>query len=53
MRLLSLLFLLLALPQAGCVVGGYSGDSGFYLWPGSIVVTVLLVLLFLFLRRRR
>ena len=45
--------LALALSQTACVVGGYSSDGGFFLWPGSILVTVVLVLLFLFLRRRR
>ena len=45
--------LLLSLCQTACVVGGYSSEGGFYLWPGSIVVTVVLVLLFLFWRRRR
>jgi hypothetical protein len=43
----------LALSQTACVVGGYSSDGGFFLWPGSLVLTVVLVLLFLFLRRRR
>ena len=45
--------LLLALSQTACVVGGYSSDGGFVLWPGSIGITIVLVLLFLFLRRRR
>ena len=45
--------LALALSQTACVVGGYSSEGGFFLWPGSIVVTILLVLLFLFLRCRR
>lgn len=45
--------LALALSQTACVVGGYRCDGGFFLWPGSIVVTVLLVLLFLYMRRRR
>ena len=49
----SLLALSLALLQTACIAGGYSSDRGFFLWPGSIVVTVVLVLLFLFLRRRR
>ena len=53
MRRTSLLALSLALSQTACVVGGYSSDGGFFLWPGSLVVTALLVLLFLFLRRRR
>jgi hypothetical protein len=41
--------------QTGCVfVGGYSSKGGFYVWPGSIVITaVLVLLLWLFLRRRR
>jgi hypothetical protein len=43
----------LALSQTACVVGGYSSEGGFYLWPGSLVVTALLVLLFLYMRRRR
>ena len=45
--------LVLALSQTACVVGGYSSEGGFSLWPGSIVVTAVLVLLFLFMRRRR
>lgn len=53
MRRISVQALLLALTQTACVVGGYSSDGGFYLWPGSIVITVVLVLLFLFMRRRR
>ncbi|HWS53227.1 MAG TPA: hypothetical protein VN228_03845 [Pyrinomonadaceae bacterium] len=53
MRLLTISTLALALPQTACVVGGYSGDRGFFLWPGSLLLTAVLVLLFLFLRRRR
>jgi hypothetical protein len=46
--------LTLALSQTACLVGGYSSEGGFFLWPGSIVITVvLLVLVFLFMRRRR
>ena len=45
--------LLLALSPTACVAGGYSSDRGFFLWPGSIVLTVVLVLLFLYMRRRR
>jgi hypothetical protein len=45
--------LTLALSQTACVVGGYSSEGGFFLWPGSILITVALVLLFLFMRRRR
>ena len=53
MRQTTVLALALALSQTACVVGGYSSDGGFFLWPGSILVTIVLVLLFLFLRRRR
>ena len=53
MRRITIPALLLALSQSACVVGGYSSEGGFYLWPGSILITVVLVLLFLFMRRRR
>jgi hypothetical protein len=45
--------LALALSQTACVVGGYSSEGGFSLWPGSLVITALLVLIFLYTRRRR
>ena len=53
--LATLMALVTATSQAGCVfVGGYSSEGGWYVWPGSFVITaVLLVLLWLFLRRRR
>jgi hypothetical protein len=36
------------------MVGGYSSDSGWWLWPGSLVsVLVVVIVLFLLLRRRR
>ena len=53
MSRISIPALLLALSQTACIVGGYSSEGGFYLWPGSILITVVLVLLFLFMRRRR
>ena len=53
MRRTTVLAPALALSQTACVVGGYSSDGGFFLWPGSILVTIVLVLLFIFLRRRR
>ena len=52
MKQTTVLALALALSQTACVVGGYSSDGGFFLWPGSVVVTIVLVLLFLFMRRR-
>jgi hypothetical protein len=47
--------LAVAAAQTGCVfVGGYSSEGGFYVWPGSIVITaVLIFLLWLLMKRRR
>lgn len=53
MKQTAVLMLALALSQTACVVGGYSSEGGFFLWPGSIILTVVLVLLFIFMRRRR
>ena len=47
---------LLLLSSTGCiVVGGYSNESGWYIWPGTIVLFVigLVVFLLMLLRRRR
>ena len=35
----------------GCLVAGYSSGSGFWVWPGSIVITLVLVLLWFIMRR--
>ena len=36
---------------SGCLVAGYSSGSGFWVWPGSIVITLALVLLWFLTRR--
>jgi len=48
------LFSLILLTLPGCVVvGGYSSEGGWFLWPGTIVIFVVaLVLFFLFKRRK-
>jgi hypothetical protein len=39
---------------SGCVVvGGYSSERGWYLWPGTIVIFLVFAVLFILLRRRR
>lgn len=39
--------------SSGCVVvGGYSSGRGWFLWPGTIVIFLVLAVLFLVLRRR-
>ncbi|HEY0078695.1 MAG TPA: hypothetical protein VGB73_08615 [Pyrinomonadaceae bacterium] len=47
--------LALGLTQPACVVvGGYSSERGWFIWPGSFVfLVVAALLLFFFLRRRR
>jgi hypothetical protein len=49
-------FLLVAavFSASGCVVvGGYSSDRGFWIWPGTFVLLGIALLLFFVLRRRR
>ncbi|HEX5708871.1 MAG TPA: hypothetical protein VFX96_16345 [Pyrinomonadaceae bacterium] len=55
MRRLSLLGLALVLSQSqtGCVVvGGYSSERGWYIWPGTFVILAVVAVLFLLMRRR-
>lgn len=50
----SLLALALVFAQTGCVVvGGYSPERGWYIWPGTFVFLAIAVVVFLLLRRRR
>ena len=45
-------FLLLA--STGCVVvGGYSSEGGWFIWPGTFVLLIVGLILFLLVRRRR
>ena len=41
-----------ALQLAGCVVVGGSSRGGFFIWPGSLGLLLMLGLLILLLRRR-
>jgi len=44
---------LLLLFSSGCVVaGGYSSGRGWFIWPGTIGLLLVVAVLFLFLRRR-
>jgi hypothetical protein len=36
---------------AGCLVAGYSSEGGWWVWPGSLVVTAIILLL-MYLRSR-
>ena len=45
---------LLLLTSTGCiVVGGYSSERGWYIWPGTIVLLLVGVALFFLINRRR
>jgi hypothetical protein len=45
--------LLLTSPMNGCVlVGGYRSGSGFFVWPGTLAIVVVALLLMFVLRRR-
>ena len=45
---------LLTFLSSGCVlVGGYSSERGWFLWPGSILIFLVVVVLFFILKRRR
>jgi len=53
MKIKSAIASLLLLASSGCiVVGGYSSDRGFWIWPGTIVLLVVALILFLLFRRR-
>ena len=44
---------LLLLLSSGCVVaGGYSSGRGWFIWPGTLGILVVVAVLFLLLRRR-
>ena len=50
---LTVLTLMFALSLCGCVlVGGYRSGSGFFVWPGSLAVAVVALLLVFVFRRR-
>lgn len=50
----TVIVLLLLLTSTGCiVVGGYSSERGWFIWPGTFVLLGLAVVLFLLFRRRR
>jgi hypothetical protein len=53
MKLKIALASLLLLISSGCiVVGGYSSERGWFIWPGTIVLLLIGLGLFLLFRRR-
>ena len=53
MKLIGIVLFTVLLSTGCVVVGGYSSERGWYLWPGTIVIFVVVAALFLLLRRRR
>lgn len=50
----TLIVLLLLLSSTGCVVvGGYSTERGWFIWPGTFIFLGIALLVILLLRRRR
>jgi hypothetical protein len=42
---------LLCVPLCGCLVAGYSSGGGWWVWPGSLAITLVLMLVWLVSRR--
>ncbi|HKR21430.1 MAG TPA: hypothetical protein VJS17_02500 [Pyrinomonadaceae bacterium] len=52
MKRLSIVTLLLLLSSGCVVVGGYSSGRGWFIWPGTLGILLLVAVLFLLFRRR-
>ena len=48
----ALIGMMFFLPLAGCVVAGVTSSGGAFIWPGGMGLLVILLVLFLLLRRR-
>ncbi|HZI85428.1 MAG TPA: hypothetical protein VFD48_01245 [Pyrinomonadaceae bacterium] len=52
MKQIAILFVVLFLSSSCVVVGGHSSESGWFLWPGTIVIFLVFAVLFFLFRRR-
>ena len=52
MKQLGIITLLLLLSSGCVVVGGYSSGRGWFIWPGTIGLLLVIAIVFLLLRRR-
>jgi hypothetical protein len=48
---LALAGMLLCAPLTGCLVAGYTSEGGWWVWPGSLAITLVLLLVLLLSRR--
>ncbi len=53
MRRIGIIAIILVMLPGCVVVGGYSSERGWYLWPGTIVILLVVAVFALLLRRRR
>ena len=52
-KIVALLWVLSALPfTSACVVAGYSSRGGWFIWPGSLLLALVLFIVLWLLRRR-
>ena len=52
MKQLGIITLLLLFSSGCVVVGGYSSERGWFIWPGTFVILLIVAVLFLLFRRR-
>jgi hypothetical protein len=52
MKKVGIVSLILMLTSGCVVVGGYSSERGWYLWPGTIVIFLVVAVIVVLLRRR-
>jgi hypothetical protein len=52
MKRLSIITTLLLFSSGCVVVGGYSSGRGWFIWPGTFVILLVVAVLFLLFRRR-
>ena len=53
MKRIGIVIIILCLSSGCIVVGGYSSERGWYLWPGTIVIFVVVAVFFLLFRRHK
>ncbi|HET6646838.1 MAG TPA: hypothetical protein VFH01_05895 [Pyrinomonadaceae bacterium] len=52
MKQIAIIFVALFFSSSCVVVGGYSSERGWFLWPGTIVIFLVFAVLFFLFKRR-
>ncbi|HEY1402958.1 MAG TPA: hypothetical protein VGB05_02390 [Pyrinomonadaceae bacterium] len=54
MKRVAIFALMVACSQSSCImVGGYSSEGGWFLWPGGLGILLVIVVVLLLARRKR